>query len=181
MKKNKFYGIFNEEDELVHAFKTNSEENDKEIIKKIIESLDVNRYIREITSLEYRNYDKSYDNQCKFLEYIISEKSSIDKQTIITEDILFKSGFKRTDTEEECKYYQDKMFIEDYSSWRRYTDDIDNDNDYIKLDISKGITNMGIWNLHIDNNLCQSIGSADITTIWQFNMLMEIFDSKFRL
>ena len=72
MKKNKFYGIFNEEDELVHAFKTNSEENDKEIIKKIIESLDINCYIREITSLEYRNYDKSYDNQCKFLEYIIS-------------------------------------------------------------------------------------------------------------
>ena len=28
---------------------------------------------------------------------------------------------------------------------------------------------------------CESIGSADIDNIWEFNTLMEVFGSKFRL
>ena len=51
-----------------------------------------------------------------------------------------------------------------------------------KLDIDNGWNNRGTkWSVHIDNDACETIGYADIDTIEQFNKLMEIFDSKFRL
>ena len=44
------------------------------------------------------------------------------------------------------------------------------------------VTNNGTnWNMHLDNEDCETIGSADIDYVWQFNKMMEIFDSKFRL
>lgn len=103
------------------------------------------------------------------------------KQLYITEDILKNIGFENTTTSIEKEYYEKYFFIEDYSSWKRDTSDIDGKN-YIIIDFMKGIVNSdNIWNMHLDNNICQTIGSADISTIWQFNTLMEVFNSKFRL
>ena len=52
----------------------------------------------------------------------------------------------------------------------------------LKLDFDNGLTNSGrSWHLHIDNCDCCSIGSADLNSIEQFNKLMEVFDSNFRL
>ena len=101
---------------------------------------------------------------------------------LITEELLEKNGFERTDTEEMRNLMKTDFFIDDYSSWRRYTDDVDHENYYLKLDFQKGFTNNGAtWNLHIDNDSCQTIGSADISTVHQFNLMMDVFYSNFKL
>ena len=68
--------------------------------------------------------------------------------------------------------------IKDYKIFRKWTDD----KHPIKLDINNGWNNRGTkWSLHIDNDACETIGYADIDYVWQFNSLMEIFDSEFKL
>ena len=50
------------------------------------------------------------------------------------------------------------------------------------INIDNGYNNRGTgWHLHIDNDMCETIGSADIDTVWEFNTLMQVFKSKFRL
>ena len=73
--------------------------------------------------------------------------------------------------------------LDDYITLRCWTDDVDkNPGKALKLDIDNGLTNSGrAWHLHIDNCDCCSIGSADLNSIEQFNKLMEVFDSNFRL
>ena len=98
----------------------------------------------------------------------------------ITNDILSNNGFEYLDKQSELlrKYQKEQYGIENYSVFRLCTND-----DYpLKLDIDNGWNNRGTkWSLHIDNDVCETIGYADIDTIEQFNKLMEIFDSKFRL
>lgn len=102
-------------------------------------------------------------------------------EILITVDILEKAGFSRTDTSWEKEHFEKEYYVKDYSSWMYWTTSYDGKN-AIKLDLQKGITNNGAeWNVHIDNNVCNSIGSADISTVEQFNLLMEVFKSKFRL
>ena len=123
--------------------------------------------VHMITSLEYRKYDVSYDNECKFVEYIISEKARNDKKTIIDKELLENNGF------------EPNILSLGYLS---LTTEKYDDKDYIKLDIVNDFTNNEAqWHLHIDNNRCETIGSADIDNVWQFNTLMEVFGSKFRL
>jgi hypothetical protein len=101
-------------------------------------------------------------------------------ELLITEDILKDAGFEYMEQESKlCEEYQKTTYgITDYKSYRKWTDD----EHPIKLDIDNGWTNSGRkWSVHIDNNACETIGYADIDTLEQFNKLMEIFDSKFRL
>lgn len=134
------------------------------------------------TSNDYANFDEKFKNEKMFLEYMNSECSEMDKHRNITEKILENAGFENITKDWERDYYKKELYIDDYSSWRKYTDDVDGNSNYIKLDICKGFTNRNTeWNLHIDNNLCQTIGSADIDTVWEFNTLMQVFKSKFRL
>ncbi len=100
----------------------------------------------------------------------------------ITIDLLSAAGFKDTTTLEMKATIKQIFYIDDYSSWQYITNKEDEKNKYIVIDIKKGPTNNeAIWNVHIDNNLFESIGQADIDYVWQFNMLMKIFGSKFRL
>lgn len=101
----------------------------------------------------------------------------------ITKEILFNAGFLDLTKDYEKEYHKEHEGIEDYISLRRWTDDVDNNPDkYLKLDINNGLSNSGrVWYIHVDNCDCCSIGSAEIDTIEQFNKLMEIFDSNFRL
>ena len=98
----------------------------------------------------------------------------------ISEDVLINAGFEYLELESNLlsEYQKETYGIDNYKMLRKWTND-----DYpIKLDIDNGYNNRGTsWHLHIDNNTCETIGSADIDTIEQFNMLMEIFDSKFRI
>lgn len=136
--------------------------------------------IRLISSYDYRQYDKKYDNECKFIEYIMSEKSKEDKETQITEEILIDAGFEYLEKESSLTQdYQNELYGKNnYKVFRKWT----NDSSPLKLDIDNRVNNRGTeWYLHIDNDHCESIGSADIDNIWEFNTLMEVFGSKFRL
>lgn len=98
----------------------------------------------------------------------------------ITNDILSNNDFEYLDKQSELlrKYQKEQYGIENYSVFRLHTND-----DYpLKLDIDNGFNNRGTeWHLHIDNDHCNTIGSADIDTVHEFNLLMEVFGSKFRL
>lgn len=102
------------------------------------------------------------------------------KHQIITEDILINAGFEYLERESNLtKDYQNELYEkENYKVFRKWTED----KIPIKLDIDNGVNNRGTeWYLHIDNDACETIGSADINTVYEFNLLMEVFGSKFRL
>ena len=103
---------------------------------------------------------------------------------MITADVLKKAGFEciiYQETHVMSKIMKDEYGIEDFMEFRRWTSDVDKKSP-IKLDIDNGCNNSGRkWHLHIDNDHCETIGCADIDTVEQFNKLMEIFNSKFRL
>lgn len=100
--------------------------------------------------------------------------------TQITKEILLDAGFICSVPESSvlAKFQKDEYGIENYQMFSKWTDD----DTPIKIDIDNGYNNRGTeWHLHIDNNLCETIGCADIDTIEQFNKLMEVFESSFRL
>ena len=47
--------------------------------------------------------------------------------------------------------------------------------------VYKHTNNGANWYMHIDNCDCETIGSADIDYIEQFNKMMEIFESNYEL
>lgn len=132
------------------------------------------------SSHDYAKFDEQFANEMAFLGYINSEKAEMDKHCNIREDILISAGFEYLEKESNiCKDYQNELYGRDnYKVFRKWT----NDSSPLKLDIDNGVNNRGTgWHLHIDNDHCESIGSADIDTVWQFNTLMQVFGSKFRL
>lgn len=136
---------------------------------------DDNIGVRQISSYEYRKENPEYDNEYKFIEYIISEQYKKDKNTNITHDLLEESGFIDRSTPLD-KAMADQYNINDYHNWELWTPD------NYKLNMSNGFTNNGAeWNLHIDNDHCCTIGSADIDNVWQFNTMMEVLGIKFRI
>ena len=99
-----------------------------------------------------------------------------DKQTIITEDILINAGFEYNILTSRLidSYQKNNYGIDNYKELRKWT----NDDSQLKLDIDNGHNNRGSkWHLHIDNDCCETIGSADINTVYEFNLLMEVFGS----
>ena len=104
-------------------------------------------------------------------------------EQIISKELLINSGFEDITNNWEKQYHKEHYGIEDYISLRRWTNDVDKiPGKTLKLDISNGLLNSGrIWYVHVDDCDCCSIGSAEINTVEQFNKLMEIFESNFRL
>ena len=154
--------------------------------KKYCKDIDLNSpdiHVRMIPQIEYRQHDEQFDNEMTFLEYFNSEKISIDKKTLISKEILEENGFEDITQDWDAQYHKEHEGIEDYKTYRIWTNNFDkNPGKVLKLDIDNGLTNSGrLWHIHIDNCDCCSIGSADINNVWQFNMLMEIFGSKFRI
>ena len=135
------------------------------------------------SSNDYAKFDDKFASEMAFAEYINSETAEMDKHRNITENILIDAGFEYLENESNiCKEYERNTYgIEDYKVFRKWIDDKDLTN-VLKLDIDNGWNNRGTgWHLHIDNNVCETIGSGDIDTAWQFNTLMQVFGSKFRL
>ena len=125
--------------------------------------------VRLMTSYEYRQYNEEYDNQLKFIEYITSEKAQEDKETQITKEMLHEAGF--SDISEQT--------LDNYNAFLKWTT---NDYSPIKIVIDNNENNRGTeWHVHIDNCDCDTIGTADIDSVWEFNTLMQVFESKFRL
>lgn len=134
---------------------------------------------------DYAKFDKNFANEMAFLEYINSEAAEMDKHRIITKEILYEAGFELQELETNLykQFLKDnpeygEVDPEDYVCLRKWT----NDDRPLKLDIENRTTNRGTqWYLHIDNSDCNTIGSADIDTVWEFNTLMQVFGNKFRL
>lgn len=101
-------------------------------------------------------------------------------EVLITKEILENAGFEYMEQESKlCAEYEKNTYgITDFKSYRLWTED----EHPIKLDIDNGWNNRGTkWSLHIDNDACETIGCADIDYTWQFNKLMEVFNSSVRL
>lgn len=99
-----------------------------------------------------------------------------DKNTPITHDLLQSAGFIDRTSSLDKTIAEQYYHITDYHTWELWTAD------NYKLNIYNGLTNNSAeWNLHIDNDHCCSIGSADIDNVWQFNTMMEILGITFRL
>ena len=135
------------------------------------------------TLSDYRKVNEQFDNEMSFLEYLNSEIVEMDKYRYITDDILKEAGFEYLENESnlgrEAHNQNFELCSEDYSVYRKWTEDKPFP---IKLDIDNGQNNRGTkWHLHIDNSDCETIGCADINTVWEFNTLMQVFKSKFRL
>jgi hypothetical protein len=92
------------------------------------------------------------------------------KGNLINDAILQKAGFVRTN-EQFDSYMQDTC-----PGYRAYEKSANSGKYFI--DITFGISNIDNeknWNVHIDNCDRMSIGSADISTIGQFNDFMKVF------
>jgi len=99
---------------------------------------------------------------------------------LITEEILKNNGFEYLEHESNLiNGLEESLYdVKNYKIFRKWTDD----EHPIKLDINNGWNNRGTkWSIHIDNEDCETIGCADIDYTWQFNKLMEVFESNFRL
>lgn len=89
---------------------------------------------------------------------------------LINDTVLQKAGFVRSN-EKFDEHMQD--VCPGYRSYEKST----NSGKYF-IDITFGISNIDNeknWNVHIDNCDRMSIGSADISTIGQFNDFMKVF------
>ena len=137
------------------------------------------------SSNDYAKFDDKFASEMTFVEYINSETAEMDKHRNITEDILIDAGFEYLEIESNCgrdiNSTDPELFSPTYAIFRKWTNDKDSSN-VLKLDIDNRYNNRGTgWHLHIDNDACETIGSADIDTVWEFNTLMQVFKSKFRL
>ena len=137
------------------------------------------------SSNDYAKFDDKFASEMAFVEYINSETAEMDKHRNITEDILIDAGFEYLEIESNCgrdiNSTDPELFSPTYAIFRKWANGKDSSN-VLKLDIDNGHNNRGTgWRLHIDNGMCETIGSADIDTVWEFNTLMQVFKSKFRL
>lgn len=99
----------------------------------------------------------------------------------ITQELLIDNGFVEVTDEIIEKVALDNG-VPEYKIFSFDTRKYDGDKNYLSIQISNGLTNCNRqWYVHIDNSDMETIGSADIDTVEQFNLLMQIFDTKFRL
>lgn len=95
---------------------------------------------------------------------------------LINDTILHKAGFVRSN-EKIDKHMQD--VCPGFRSYEKYI----SSGKYI-IDVTFGISNIDNnknWIVHIDNSDRMTIGSADISTIGQFNDFMKIFNIDCKL
>lgn len=112
------------------------------------------------------------------MHYKICKKNN---NRLVTNQILENAGFENITQIFEKRYYKEGYDIDDYTSYVFCTNKIDKKNP-IKIYIDNSLTNSGRkWNVHVDNKDCCSIGKAEVDTVYQFNILMKLFDSKLRL
>ena len=100
------------------------------------------------------------------------------ERILITEDILLKNGFTPFLNLENKILYEEIWELDELKMYKIST----NEENFININMLYKCTNNGAeWHMHLDNDNCESIGSADISYIDQFNKMMEIFDSSFRI
>ena len=153
---------------------------DKDVVMELLDSLVDHRKYREEYECAFRDGNNGaidvikwridnlevYDNELKSIECITSEKVKEDKEAQITKEILYRAGFECLDT------------YTNYIVFRKWT----NDSSPLKIEIDNEENNRkSEWHVHIDNCDCDTIGTADIDTVSEFNTLMQVFESNFRI
>ena len=102
-------------------------------------------------------------------------ENTTDKRDIDVSDLII-AGFKDITKSYEKEFWEGNG-VKNYSEWQLWTPD-----GKALIIMSYGITNNNaLWGLHVDNEACDSIGSADISTIYQFNLIMEALNLEYRL
>ena len=165
---------------MVNIYITNPVSNSLDKIAKPIKGCWINMIRPTDEEIKKVCEEANVDEQLLRYPLDIAEKAHEDKETQITEELLIDNGFEYLERESNLTQdYHNQLFGKDnYKVFRKWT----NDSSPLKLDIDNGVNNRGTeWYLHIDNDHCCSIGSADIDNVWEFNTLMEVFGSKFRL
>lgn len=102
-------------------------------------------------------------------------ENTTDKRDIDVSDLVI-AGFKDITKSYEKEFWEGNG-VKNYSEWQLWTPD-----GKALIVMSYGITNNNaLWGLHVDNEVCDSIGSADISTVYQFNLIMEALNLEYRL
>lgn len=102
-------------------------------------------------------------------------ENTTDKRDIDVSDLII-AGFKDITKSYEKEFWEGNG-VKNYSEWQLWTPD-----GKALIVMSYGITNNNaLWGLHVDNETCDSIGSADISTVYQFNLIMEALNLEYRL
>ena len=102
-------------------------------------------------------------------------ENTTDKRDIDVSDLII-AGFKDI-TKSYKKEFWERNGVKNYSEWQLWTPDRK-----ALIVMSYGITNNNaLWELHVDNEACDSSGSAGISTVYQFNLIMEALNLEYRL
>ncbi len=102
-------------------------------------------------------------------------KNTTDERDIDVSDLII-AGFKEITKSCEKEFWE-RNGVKNYSEWQLWTPD-----GKALIVMSYGNTNNNaLWGMHVDNEACDSIGSADISTVYQFNLIMEALNLEYRL
>lgn len=117
--------------------------------------------------------DDSYLNERAYVSAMNQIDVKKEKNTQIIDKYILESGFSK------CN--DNIIMEEEFPGYRSYEKSID-DNYFIT--ITKGISNVDHengWTVHVDNSDRCTIGSIDITNIYQYNTFMKALGIKDKL
>lgn len=117
--------------------------------------------------------DDSYLNERAYVSAMNQIDIKKEKNTQIIDKYILESGFSK------CN--DNTIMEEEFPGYRSYEKSID-DNYFIT--ITKGISNVDHengWTVHVDNSDRCTIGSIDITNIYQYNTFMKALGIKDKL
>lgn len=139
---------------------------------------DDNVEIRLATSHDYALFNPVHKMRLEFERYFESEDAQEDKNQMLDFYIIEAAGFERCDTEIDREAYHD-IGIEDYQSWKITKESLTGYGT-LHITISNCTNNSNAkFGVHIDNADFCTVGSAEIDTIWQFNLLMNMYGINF--
>lgn len=119
--------------------------------------------------------DDSYLNERAYVSAMNQIDIKREKNTLISDKYIINNGFCKRNDNTTC------IMEEEIPNYKCYEKSIDNE--YF-VTISKGYSNIDYengWTVHVDNcNRC-TIGTIDITTIYQYNTFMKALGIKDKL
>lgn len=119
--------------------------------------------------------DDSYLNERAFASAMNQVEVKREKNTLILDKHVINSGFTK------CNDSTTYIMEEEFPNYISYEKSID---DKYFITISKGLSNIDYengWTVHVDNCDRCTIGSIDITTIYQYNTFMKALGIKDKL
>ena len=86
----------------------------------------------------------------------------------VTKELLIKNGFKETNIHDIMPHFE--LWTDDKPAWK------------LDVHLHEVYNNtMKEHYVHIDNDACESLGNVSISTVEQFNLMMKVFENKFKI